>query len=421
MDAGVIGFIIFILALAIVVYLRKDKIERHGIILMTRTKRFRKGIKNNALKYKKFWTIYFNIGVIVSFFAMGFGIWYLIKNALVIASGISSMGFALVLPWPTSSLSFHPGVLLIPIWYWLIAIVVLLIPHEFSHAITFAINKIRIKYLGLILLLFIPGAFAEPDEKQLKKASKWAQLQVFCAGSFSNIVTAVIFIFILNIFLVGAYNPAGIYYSYPLTQINKTTILEMNNLTGGMVELQTKNNTYLLTEYLLQEQENRSGLIVFEDWPAARNNLSGTIKQINNFIIYSPEDVSNALSYCRPYETIYILTNEKGYNITLAENNGKSFLGITTNYNSVVDFISPMNYRHYEPKIAGFEGLGKFLLILISFIIAVCFGVAIVNILPIKPLDGGLVLETLTNKKFTNFVSLIVFILIIYNFVGPFI
>jgi len=421
MDSGLIGFVIFVAITGLIAYLKRDKIERQGIILMLRTKKFKQDIKKHAIKHRKFWNIYFNIGICVSFLAMFFGIWYLMNNTISIASGIGSSGFALVLPFPTSSFSFQPGLFLVPIWYWLIAIIILIFPHELSHAFALSINKLRIKSLGLILFLFIPGAFVEPDEKQLKKASKFKRLQVFCAGSFSNIVTALFFVFILNIFLSIAYTPAGIYYSFPAEKINKTEIIEINNLTNRMMELKTENNTYLLTNTLFKEQKNKTEIIVFQDWPAARNNLSGTIKKIDNYWINTPKDVSFILSKHKPNDTILIETTKGIYNITLAENNGKPFLGIVTSYDPILDFIAPMNYRDYEVKNRNFEKIGEFLLQLISFIIAVCFGVAIVNILPIKPLDGGLVLETLTNKKIANFISLIIFVLIIYNFVGPFI
>jgi len=420
MDAGIIGFIVFILVLSIVVYLKKDKIERQGIILMLRTKKFKQDIKKHAIKHRKFWNTYFNIGICVSFLAMFFGIWYLINNTITIASGIGIKSFAIVLPFPTSSFSFHHGLFLVPIWYWLIAIIILIFPHELSHAFALSINKLRIKSLGLILFLFIPGAFVEPDEKQLKKASKFKRLQVFCAGSFSNIVTALFFILILNVFLSVAYTPAGIYYSFPTEKINKTDIIEINNLTNGMIELKTENNSYLLTNALLKEQKNKTRNTCFQDWPAARNNLSGTIKKIDNYRINVPKDIPFILSKHKPNDTILIETTKGIYNITLAENNGEPFLGIVTSYDPILDLIAPMNYRAYEIKNNNFEKIGEFLLQLIVFIIAVCFGVAIVNILPIKPLDGGLVLETLTNKKIANFISLIIFILIIYNFVGPF-
>lgn len=423
MDAGLVGFVIFVLIVGLVTYLKKDKIERQGIILMFRTKKFKNKIKNHALKHKKFWSIYFNVGIVVSFLAMFFGIWFLVNNTLTIASGIGISGFALVLPFPTSSFSIQPGLFLVPIWYWLIAIIILIFPHELSHAFALAINKLRIKSLGLVLLLFIPGAFVEPDDKQVKKAKKWKQLQVFCAGSFSNILTALLFILILNIFLVTAYTPAGIYYKYDLRGelINKTNILEMNNLPSGFIEIKTLNETYLTDKESLEESKNKTNLIVVKDFPAIRYNLSGPIKRIGDCQIKNITDAKNALSEYKPNETVEIETTKGVYNITLKDMNGTAYLGISKiQGNKILNKILPINQIYYETKNVNLKPVGDFLLQLIMFIIAVCFGVAIVNILPIKPLDGGLVLDTLTNKKFANFVSLIIFFLIIYNFVGPF-
>lgn len=427
MDFGLIIFVIFVVLITAGIYLKRDKVEREGIIFLLRTKKLRDKIKKNALKYRKFWNIYFSVGVVVSIFFMFFGIWYILKIDTLIFFRTLNAGFGLFLPSPTSSFSVYPGMILVPIWYWLIAIIVLMAPHEFSHALAFAINKIKIKSLGLILFLFIPGAFAEPDEKQLEKASKWSRLQVFCAGSFSNIITAVVLVILLNIFLVVAYNPTGIYYSFPLDKINKTNILDMNNLTNGMIELKTKNTTYLITNQIWKEQENKTEIIVFKDWPAARANLSGTIKQINNIIISSPEDVRKALSYYKPYDKIDVLTSTGNYNITLANNKGKAYLGILPSvhpiwgYNPIVAFIYPMIYQHYEPKNENFKSIGNFLIVLLYLLILVCFYVGIFNMLPMKPLDGGHVLRTFTNNTFTNYISIVILLIILFGFIGPYI
>ncbi|RLJ00596.1 MAG: hypothetical protein DRP06_01745 [Candidatus Aenigmatarchaeota archaeon] len=420
MDTGLIGFIVFFAAMVMIIYLKRDKLERHGIVFMMKTTKLRNKIQKNAIKYKKFWNFYFNLGVIVSILTMVFGIGFLISNTLTIASGTSEAGFALVLPGISSEFSYQSGLFLVPIWYWVIAIIILIFPHELSHAVALAMNKLKIKSLGAFIFLFIPGAFVEPDNKQLSKASKWKQLQVFCAGSFSNLVTAVIFILLLNILLVVAYTPQGIYYSYPADKINKTDILEMGNFTDGLAEIKTPSTIYLITSLWWNQQENLTEIYVFEDWPAIRSGLSGTIKGIEGYDISTSEDVSAILSNYKPYDTISIETSEDIYNITLANNNGKAFLGITTGYDPIANILAPMNYRAYVIKDPIFEQVGEFLIILISFVIMVCIGVAIVNLLPMKPLDGGLVTEVLTNAKFTNILSWIIFIMILYNFVGPY-
>ena len=52
---------------------------------------------------------------------------------------------------------------------WL-ALIIILIIHEFSHGILTRIIKIKVKSFGLLLLGYFPiGAFTEPDEKKQKK------------------------------------------------------------------------------------------------------------------------------------------------------------------------------------------------------------------------------------------------------------
>ncbi|OYT43019.1 MAG: hypothetical protein B6U88_02135 [Candidatus Aenigmarchaeota archaeon ex4484_56] len=314
MDSGVVGFVLFFVILGAILYIKRDKIERQGIILLYRTKEFRKIIENISKKYEKFWDIYFKIGIVVCIFAMIFGIYYTINSTINIFLRTITPGFALVLPYPGSDFSYKPGLFLAPIWYWVIAIAVLIIPHELSHGIALVINKLKIKSVGLFLLLFIPGAFVEPDEKKLKKADKLKKLQVYCAGSFSNLVTALLILLLLHLSLFSFYS--GSYYSHPATQINKTDTMQIQDTT-----------------------ENLTKVITFKDAPASNRNF---IKHISR----------------------------------------EFYMGI-------------------------------------NFIIMVCIGVAIFNLLPIKPLDGGYILEILTNRKIANIVSIIFVIIVIYNIVGP--
>jgi len=419
MDLGIIFFIIFILILVLLIYLNRDKVEIGGVILIFKTKKFRNFIIHLALKYEGFWRTYFNLGIISAFFMMCFGIFFVIDNAIKIFYNLSSAGLALVLPFPTSTFSYSPGLLLVPPWYWIIAIVIIIFPHEISHGIALALNKLKIKSLGAFLLFFlIPGAFVEPNEKQLKKAKKIKKLQIYAAGSFSNLLVAFIFILLLHITLASIYEYNGIYYNFPGVEINKSEIIEMKNLSNGFIELITKNNTYLITSQLFKQQENKSFLLVYEDCPAIRNNLSGTIKKIDSFIIYNQKDIPLALSKYKPNDSIEIETSEGKYNITLANKNGKAYLGIITYYSPLLDFLFPLNNKNYKIKFEELNLVETFILQLLSFIIAVCIGVAIANMLPIKPLDGGFILETITNRKFANIISIIFLFLLIYNIIG---
>jgi membrane-associated protease RseP (regulator of RpoE activity) len=432
MDIGTLSFLIFILFLGTLVYLKREKVEITALGVMFKTKKFKKIIVKLAAKYPKFWNTYFNIGTFISFLLMISGIYLLFKITINLLEGFRGPTLALVFPGPTSSFSFYPGVILMPIWYWIIGVAILVIPHEFSHGIALALNKLRIKSFGALLLFFIiPGAFVEPDEKQLKKARKRRQLQVYAAGSFSNILVGLAFVALFQLFLFSCFSYEGITYTYPAKIVNRTDILENNTLPNGLIELKTKDNTYLIQKSFFDLQKNSTQLIVFEDWPAFRNNLSGAIKRVNGFEIHSMRDLRHIISKHKPGDKINIETSNANYTITLANNNGKAFLGITSSpsYQYLLDLIGneflvellfPQSYRQYSLEKLP-SNLGVFIYQLLFFIYNICFSVAIINMLPIRPLDGGLILETLTNKRIANITSIIFFFLLLYIFVGPYI
>lgn len=416
MDVGVVSFILFVVAMAAILYFKRSQIEFQGIIAISRTKKLRSNIYSLGEKYRKFWGVYFNIGIIIGILVMIIGTLFIFSVTADLFSGVSAPAFGLVIPYPTSEISYDSGLLKVPVWLWIIAIPILLIPHELSHGLALAANKLRIQSLGLLALLIIPGAFVEPDEKQLKKAPKKQKLQVYCAGSFSNIVTGIFFILMTHVILASFYSPAGIYYDFPFDRINRSDIIGNATLDDGMIVLQTQNATYLATQKLLDMQQNRTEIAVFEDLPAARNNLSGALRRIGDLEINSLDDLRAALSKYRPGDTIEVETSNRTYNITLADKNGTAYLGVIFKEpNSLVKAMAPQNSRPYEIKEKSFEPAANFILQVINFTIAVCIGVAIFNMLPLKPLDGGLVIEALTNEAVAKISSIIMVIFVLVN------
>jgi hypothetical protein len=94
-----------------------------------------------------------------------------------------------------------------PLHIWLVFFVLLLV-HEFSHGIMMRKAKITIKSFGMILLGYLPfGAFAEPDEQELKKAKPLDALKVYAAGPASNVYSIPIILLIMAIYGVLILNP----------------------------------------------------------------------------------------------------------------------------------------------------------------------------------------------------------------------
>ncbi len=102
-----------------------------------------------------------------------------------------SQGVTLLLPG--INIPFLEGVL---------ALIVILIVHEFSHGILAIAEKIKVKSMGIVSFGTVPiGAFVEPDEKMLERAGNKTLSRVLVAGVASNFIFSIIFFTLLIIFL----------------------------------------------------------------------------------------------------------------------------------------------------------------------------------------------------------------------------
>jgi len=227
------------------------KVEKHGIIakpyyLMLKTVHFNSWMERLGNRWRRGWLTFFNIGA-----AMGIGL--LILAIYVLSNSL----FQLIIRSPTAS----PTVLIVPIpflairWeiypYILIAIAAVLIPHEVAHGITSVLDKVPIKSSGVFLAVVLPGGFVEIDEEDLAKRKSRTKLRVFAAGSFTNIVSAVLVIILIgsmfqmvssgvlitNVAVSGPAGAQGIPQWSVITQVNDTAITEPANLTRILISI----------------------------------------------------------------------------------------------------------------------------------------------------------------------------------------
>ena len=102
-----------------------------------------------------------------------------------------------------------PGVNpVIPLWYGILALVIAMVIHEFSHGILSRVANVKVKALGLLLFIFPVGAFVEPDEEEMKAMKKWERMRLYAAGPGSNMVIALIFSFLFSSVMVASLAPA---------------------------------------------------------------------------------------------------------------------------------------------------------------------------------------------------------------------
>ena len=198
LDIYTLSIIAFFAVVAILIYKDRKNIEFKYILFIRRTKRFRDAIDRVARVSPGFWKAFSSIGVIICFIVMAYGIIQLLGiTTEIITRSITEPALQLILPSLTSAGASGPGFILIPFWFWIVVIAIILVPHELSHGIVARAEKIRLKSVGLLLLAVLPGAFVEPDEKQLGKAKPVTQLRVFAAGSFANFIVAMLTVLLI--------------------------------------------------------------------------------------------------------------------------------------------------------------------------------------------------------------------------------
>ena len=381
--------------------LEKFNITSHGPMLMIRTVRGQDFL-NWIAKVKSFWRLFADIGIILMIIGM------LIMFIIIIIFDISTL-ISLhkeTLPPPNElnklkNLFLIPGINdFIPFVWGIIALVVTLVVHEFSHAILCRVEDIKVKSMGLILVLIPIGAFAEPDENQLFEkqenavekienelkqekekepkqpvANRRQRVRILSAGVMANFVTSFI-AFILFFIVLGSIAPisnvlitevepgspadiAGITDLTLIIRINDEPIGNvsefsncMNSLTPGeTVRMQIKKDS-TVQEVVLQSdpgiEDTISGVRFDEVMPDTPGKFSGLIDgmiitRIDDTTIPDTQAFFNFMTNTTPNQKIVIYTlfadGNFNYTINLKKNptdTEKGFIGIKGFSNVVI-------------------------------------------------------------------------------------
>ncbi len=374
-DLYVLSVVAFALIVAALIWRDRKNIDWHyGVLFMRRTSKFKETIGKIAAISPRFWKILSTVGIIVCFGAMAYGLWLVIGLAGAVAAGLVHVpGLQFILPTPSAIGSSGPGYMLIPFWFWLLTIFIILVPHELMHGIITRAEKLRLKAVGLLLFAIFPGAFVEPDEKQLSRAPLLSQLRVYAAGSFANFIVAGI-VLGLTMFLIW---PAVASPGITLLDVNSTGPAGLAGMTIGTL-LTTVDGTPITTTY--------------GEYTSGRGYL------YDEMGLKSPGDV------------VTLGSADQNYTVTLGEMNNRTYMGISYIPNMRVDVV------FFLSVVAP----------LLTMIWLFSFAVGLFNVLPIPALDGGLMIEVIAKKfnkkygkKLARIIGLLVLLLIIYDFVGP--
>lgn len=189
--------------------LKKYNISPYGPALLLRTTKGRNFLKKIASK-KRFWKAYGSFAVVFCFIVMIFMVTIFIWQAIMLLELNLSPAEKAFLPGPEIALAL-PGINpILPIeyiGYIILALAIAIIVHEFSHGILTFAGKLKVKSLGILYLIVPIGAFCEPDEKQLKKTTTAKRMRVFAAGPMSNFVVTFIVILIFSFIFMSALQP----------------------------------------------------------------------------------------------------------------------------------------------------------------------------------------------------------------------
>jgi len=313
--------------------LSKAGINLEGLAIVLKTTKLNSWIEKEGKRHFSLWRLIGDISIVAGFLLAAFGVYTLHLNLFNFFTQPKKAGAVVpVIPGVTVGLDILP--------YFMIALVLILIPHELFHGLVAVAHKIDIKSAGIFLFLLFPGGFIEPDEERLKRCKLRHQLRVYSAGSLANLLTFIILYLLFSLLLSFSFiSSIGVYVSEVLPGYPAENVL-------------------------------REGDIIVK--------VNGTfVKTLTEFIeIMNKASVGNRI-------TLGIIRDSKEITVnltTVTSPSGKAVIGIKT-------------YEKIEPYFI-------YNAIWLSMIFSI--SVAVINILPIYPLDGGLIAMALFNQVFKN-------------------
>lgn len=440
----IILLVLFVVFTSIFLYVKRENLKKEGLLFLYRTKLGIKIINTIGKKYKKTLTALSYVSIILGFILMltmlylfGKIVWtYIFQSELVKMIKVPPI-IPLVPYLPQIfKLSFLP-----PFYftYWIIIIAVVAISHEFSHGIFAVHKKVKIKSTGFgFFPFFLPiflAAFVEMDEKKMEKKKISSQMAILSAGTFANVLLAILFFGVLVLFFLLAFAPVGVSfdtYSYSVVgisaissvngfNVNNATFGQVLNLTdNGMDQIYANNITYLTTKSFLEQQTGSQGyVLLYDNAPAINANLSNIIIKINGVSVNNKEKIGEEILKYKPGDKVTITTLEsnadKNYEIILGQNpvnKSVPYLGIGFIQRGSSDLLNKItsifsSFRdpniYYQPNFAAAE----FIYDLLWWLVLISFSVALVNMLPVGIFDGGrffylTILAITKSKKIAN-------------------
>ncbi len=351
---------------------------KYGPCIMIRTQLGMKTMDRLA-RYPRFWRGFGFFSKVVSAVLFLLMMYMLIVAIIAIPSRIAS-GTTIGIEYALAIPGFNP---ILPLSYGVVALVIAMVVHELGHGVQARANGARVDSSGLLYGVVPLGAFVEPNEEDMSKKSRRAQMDMYTAGISVNTVVAIVSILLLmgcfgtitseyeddaGVYSVDSGSPAylaGIPASAIITGVSyaedpDTALAVTTDVDGTLVSLGLADGhldpsrfyhiTYIYkgAEYSTYEQGKDPvqlgvyirGITVGS--PSDSSDLIKTgmfIKSIDGTPITSSGAFSDYMSGTSPGDTVTItLVSVAEYGsqpesvdveVTLAERNGVGFLGLS--------------------------------------------------------------------------------------------
>ncbi len=344
---GLLTFWVLLYLLGRIFHLDKYGLEIQPAYLFYKFKRFNERIESLTDKHPRFWRTFWSGGILGAVGIMIYGIYWLFMN-------LYSFFYKPEMASPV--LPFIPGVAFDLRWlpHILIALSISAFLHELAHGMAACADKISLKSFGLFLFLFFFGAFTEPEEEEFKKAKTLSKIRVYSAGPLVNLATA-----IPSFFLIA--NLSFFYLTISPFYAPSSGVLILGTSSGGPLEV--------------------AGL-----------TPGDVIYGLNHTKVTDLFDFYEYLEVVKPNTTLILSVlykNGTEHKITIKtmehpENKTLGFVGLSA------------AFHYYPPRLPVLPASGPYHIYwfyLWSHVIS--FSLAMFNMLPIYPFDGGGFLKAL--------------------------
>jgi membrane-associated protease RseP (regulator of RpoE activity) len=318
---------------------------------------------------KIFWKLLWDIGIISGLGILFTGLIVFSINIITFflpkSSEITPIAITPVIPGITVSFASLP--------YFVVAIMIGAMVHEFAHGIAAINEKIPLKSTGIFVFLLFFGAFVEPEEDKILSASNRSKMRVMAAGGLANMIVA---IFFLTILLIPLGFPLLI---SPLYETESSGALIIATVPGAPA---------------IQEGVHTGYVIVGIKYETRYETGYHTLKSGTEFSAFVDSKVTIN-------QTLTLYFADKINPITLRTVNKSKFDGLNQSKNK--GFIGVRAWDYFKPKILTGNTIVRLIpywfrnTIIYTFIVNLML--ALMNLLPVPFLDGDKLLAAYLGEK----------------------